>query len=170
MWPRTRSCGARSSVAALNDVLEVQEEIARRVTEKLQGTVIGGTKATKATRKAVSLRRYTTKLMNCFFVATITQQWTPEGLQRGIELYRQAIDADPRYAPAYACMAIAYAMLTVVGRVDTAQAFSQAKACARQAIELDETLSEAHAALCLAEVFCDFNLAEALCKEKERWS
>jgi tetratricopeptide (TPR) repeat protein len=59
-------------------------------------------------------------------------------------------------------MAIAHAMLTVVGRVDTAQAFGQAKACARRAIELDEALSEAHAALSLTEVFCDFDLAEAL--------
>jgi tetratricopeptide (TPR) repeat protein len=49
-----------------------------------------------------------------------------------------------------------------VGKVDTAQAFGEAKACARRAIELDEALSEAHAALSLTELFCDFNLAEAL--------
>ena len=42
------------------------------------------------------------------------------------------------------------------------QAFGEAKTCARQAIELDGGLSEAHAALSLAEAFCDYNLAEAL--------
>jgi tetratricopeptide (TPR) repeat protein len=83
-------------------------------------------------------------------------------LQRGIELYRQAIDADGKLAPAYACMAIAYAMQSVVGRVDTVQTLGEAKASARQAIELDPGLSEAHAALSLAELFCDFNLAEAM--------
>jgi tetratricopeptide (TPR) repeat protein len=83
-------------------------------------------------------------------------------LQRGIELYQRAIETNPRYAPAYACMAIAYTMLTVVDRVDTVQAFGEAKTCARQAIELDGGLSEAHAALSLAEAFCDYNLAEAL--------
>jgi tetratricopeptide (TPR) repeat protein len=91
-----------------------------------------------------------------------TIQWTPEALQRAIELYRQAINADTKLAPAYACMAIAYAMQTVVGRVETAQILGEARASARRAIELDPGLSEAHAALTFAELFCDFNLAEAI--------
>jgi non-specific serine/threonine protein kinase len=89
-------------------------------------------------------------------------QWTPEGLERGIQDYRQAVELDPQFAPAHACMAIAYAMLTVVGRVDPREAFSEARTAARRAIELDESFSEAHAALSMTEALADFNLAEAL--------
>jgi tetratricopeptide (TPR) repeat protein len=64
-------------------------------------------------------------------------------------------------------MAIALSILTVVGRVDTANALRQAKACARRAIELDDTLSEAHAAHAVTLMFCDFQLAEAL-REAQR--
>jgi eukaryotic-like serine/threonine-protein kinase len=153
LWGSQFSCSA-------DEVLEVQEEIARRVSERLRAPSSTGRK--KAVRESspapVSDEAYELFLRGNDHAI----QWTQEGLQRGIELYRQAIDANPRYAPAYACMAIAHTMLTVVGRVDTAEAFGQAKTSARRAIELDEELSEAHAALSLTEVFCDFNLAEAL--------
>ena len=97
-------------------------------------------------------------------------EWTPDGLQASIELYQQAIDADQQCAPAYACMAIAYAMLAVVGRVDTAEALGRAKEYGRRAIEMDETLSEAHAALSLTETFADFNLPRLFGRAKEHWS
>ncbi len=152
LWGSQFSCTAR-------DVASVHEEIARRVGERLAPS---STETKKASRKSSPepIRNEADEL----FLRANDQaiQWTPEGLQRGIELYHQAIETDSHYAPAYACMAIAYAMLTVVDRVDTVQALGEAKACARRAIELDGGLSEAHAALSLAEVFCDFNLAEAL--------
>jgi non-specific serine/threonine protein kinase len=148
------------------EALEVQGEIARRITEKLQGPSTGGTKAAKATRKAaetpVNKEAYQLFLRGTYHA----NKWTPEGLQHGIELCRQAIDVDPIYAPAYAGMAISYAVLTVVGRVDTAHAFRQAKACARRALELDDTLSEAHAALAITMAFSEFNLAGAILEGK----
>jgi serine/threonine protein kinase/tetratricopeptide (TPR) repeat protein len=153
LWGSEFSCTA-------SEVLDVQEEIGRRVAERLRApSSVGSKKATTKSSPAPERNEADELFLRGNDQAI---QWTPDGLQRGIELYRQAIDADPRYAPAYACMAIAHTMLTVVGRVDTAQAFGEAKACARRAIELDEALSEAHAALCLTEVFGDFNLAEAL--------
>ncbi|MGA3212725.1 MAG: protein kinase [Terriglobales bacterium] len=155
LWGAQFNCGA-------NDALDVQEEIARHVTEKLAGPTSGGSKAAKiAPRPAAS--PVNKEAHQLFLRGTHhANKWTPEGLQRGIEFCRQAIDVDPMYAPAYAAMAISHALLAVVGRVDSAQTFRQAKACARRAIELDETLSEAHAALCITHAFGDFNLAESL--------
>ncbi len=153
LWGSEFSC-------APSEILDVQQEIGRRVAERLRAPSSAGSKRATAKPSPAPVRNQADEL----FLSGNDQaiQWTPEGLQRGIELYQQTIDIDPRYAAAYACMAIAYAMLTVVGRVDIGHAFGETKACARRAIELDETLSEAHAALSLAEVFCDFNLAEAL--------
>ncbi len=155
LWGSQFSCSA-------NDALAVQEEIARHVIEKLEGPSSAGSKSGKAVRKPapapVNKEAYQLFLRGMHHA----NKWTPEGLQRGIELCRQAIDIDPMYAPAYAGLAISHVILTVVGRVDTEHAYRQAKACARRALEIDETLSEAHAALAMALAFSDFNLAEAL--------
>jgi non-specific serine/threonine protein kinase len=154
LWGSQLSCNA-------DEVADVQEEIARRVSEKLRAPSAAGP-SKKAARKP-SPAPVQNDAYELFARANERAiEWTPDGLQCGIELYQQAIDADPRYAPAYACMAIAYAMFPVIGRVDTAEAFQRAKACGRQAVELDETISEAHAALSLSEMFADFNLPQAL--------
>jgi serine/threonine protein kinase/Tfp pilus assembly protein PilF len=163
-----------------NDMQEVQEEIAKRVTEKLEAPSSSGSK--KAVRKpdaapapvedpmpvsaavpvspAMPLNNEAYQLF--LSGAHYVNEWTSEGLQRGIELCQEAIEADPLYAPPHATMAIAYAILTVVGKIDTRYALDQAKTCARRAIELDETLCEAHAALGLTQMFSDFNLPAAL--------
>jgi len=144
------------------EALDVHEEIARGVIGKLEGASSGGNKKSKPVRPPTATP--VNKEAHQLFVrgAHHANKWTSEGLHQGIELFRQAIDADPTYAPPYASMAIAHAILTVVGKVDTVGAFRQAKAYARRAIELDDTLSEAHAALGITLMFCDFNIAEAL--------
>jgi eukaryotic-like serine/threonine-protein kinase len=149
-----------------NDALEVVEEISRRVKEKLEGPSSTGSKS-KAVRKAPAVP-INKEAYQLFLRGTHhANKWTPEGLQQGIDLCREAIDLDPLYAPAYASMAISHAVLTVVGRVDTSHALRQAKACARRALELDQSLSEAHAALGITSMFGDFNLAEALREAKK---
>ncbi len=156
LWGSQFSCSAE-------EIADVQEEIARRVIEKLRAPSSGGGK--KASRKPAPRPVQPVQSDADELFAGGNErviEWTPDGLQSGIELYQQAIDADPQCAPAYACMAMAYAMLTVVGRVDTAEAFRRARAYGQQAMELDETLSEAHAALSLCEMFADYNLPKAL--------
>jgi len=152
----------------LNEVQDVEQEIARRVIEKLRAPSSGATR--KGARKAAAREpqndaaNHTQNDAYELFARGNDRviEWTPEALQSGIELYQQAIDMDGRCAPAYACMAIAYAMLSVVGRVDTAEALGRAKEYGRRALEMDETQSEAHAALSLTETFADFNLPGAL--------
>ncbi len=150
-----------------NEVVDVEQEIARRVIEKLRAPSSGATK--KGSRKAAGApaRNSDAEPRNDAFelFARANEraiEWTPDGLQASIELYQQAIDADQQCAPAYSCMAIAYAMLSVVGRVDTAEALGRAREYARRALEMDGTLSEAHASLSLTETFADFNLPSAL--------
>jgi non-specific serine/threonine protein kinase len=153
LWGSQFSCG-------LNEVQDVEQEIARCVIEKLRAPSSGAAK--KGARKAAATEARSDAYELFARANDRAIEWTPDGLQASIELYQQAIDADRQCAPAYACMAIAYAMLAVVGRVDTAEALGRAKEYGRRAIEMDETLSEAHAALSLAETFADFNLPAAL--------
>ena len=140
----------------------VQEEITRRVIDKLKAPASGASK--KATRKSSAAPARARNDAEELFARGNERviEWTPDGLQAGIDFYQQAIDANGRMAPAWACMGMAYALMTVVGRVDVTEGLRRAKTCGQQAVELDDTLSEAHATLCITETFSDFNLPTAL--------
>lgn len=86
------------------------------------------------------------------------RQWskrTREGLERAIQHFEQAIDADPGFAPAWSGLADCYLILApwVMPRV----AYRKAKAAARRAIELDPGLAEAHTSLAFAVFFDDWD-------------
>lgn len=144
-----------------NDAIDVQEEIAKLVIDKLEGPSSAGSKTAK---RAKSTTPSVNKEAHQLFLRGThnLNKWTQEGLQLGIELCRHAIDLDPLYAAPYAALGIAHAFSTIIGRVDTEHALRQAKAYARRALELDESLAEAYAALCYVHTFADFNLAEGL--------
>ncbi len=72
---------------------------------------------------------------------------TPEGFGKALDLYRQAIEADSQFAPAYAGLADTYALLERYARVPLAESRSRAIAAAERAVELQPSLPEAHASL-----------------------
>jgi serine/threonine protein kinase/tetratricopeptide (TPR) repeat protein len=75
---------------------------------------------------------------------------TPSGLRKSIDLFQQAITADPNYALAYAGLADTYNIAPGYGTISSKQGVMLADQAARQALELDDSLSEAHAARALA--------------------
>jgi tetratricopeptide (TPR) repeat protein len=70
-----------------------------------------------------------------------------ESLKLGINLFQQALDQDSGYAAAYAEMAQTYSLLGAFHYLPIEEANSRAIAAAKRAIDLDETLAEAHVAL-----------------------
>ena len=68
-------------------------------------------------------------------------------MNKGISYFQQAIAIDPGYALAYAGLADAYRSLALGGEMLPTEFLPRAKAAAQKAIEIDETLSEAHTAL-----------------------
>jgi tetratricopeptide (TPR) repeat protein len=89
-------------------------------------------------------------------------QATAVGLKKAIEYFEQAIDKDPGYALAYAGLADSYVALGGgAAYVSPREALPKAKAAATRALELDDTLAEAHAALGYAEFFSDWNWSSA---------
>jgi TolB-like protein/DNA-binding winged helix-turn-helix (wHTH) protein len=76
---------------------------------------------------------------------------TPEGLKKSIDLFQQAIVADPKYALAYTGLADTYNVAPSYGTgIPSRQAFLLADEAARKALELDNSLSEAHSARAMA--------------------
>jgi tetratricopeptide (TPR) repeat protein len=91
-------------------------------------------------------------------------QRNPESLNRALDDFTQSIIHDPNSAPAYAGMADTYDMLRIYSTMPQADAYSRAIGAARRAVELDDSLPEAHRALAFAEYWGTWNFADA---EKE---
>ena len=78
-------------------------------------------------------------------------------VRRGLELYREAVAKDSRYAAAWAGIAQAWLSLDVAPR----QGFPQARAAALVALKIDSTLAEAHTALGITELIYEWDFAAA---------
>ena len=74
---------------------------------------------------------------------------TAAGLAKALEYYQRAVARDPNYAPAYAGLANAYAVLPSYNGVELRDIYAKGVSAARHAIELDDTLADAHATLAL---------------------
>jgi len=127
----------------LEDVFAIQEEIARTIVGTLRATSFAGFAAPAAKRYTRSITAYELYLKGRYAWNKRTQ----EGITEAIGYFEQAIVEDPHYAPAYAGIADSYALQLDYRSVPVAEGFAQAKAYARKALELDETVAEAHASL-----------------------
>jgi DNA-binding winged helix-turn-helix (wHTH) protein/TolB-like protein/Tfp pilus assembly protein PilF len=119
----------------LSDIMIVQDDIARDIFENLR------LKLNVEEKKQLEAYRLYLKGRNSW------NKRTEAGLRQGIDFFQQAIDIDPNDAPAYAGLADCYNMLVVYGVSQPKDGFPKAKDAAIKALEIDETLAEAHTSL-----------------------
>ena len=81
---------------------------------------------------------------------------TLEALQKSVQYFKKSIEHDPHYAVALAGLADSYLTHHDMGHLPPREATTKAKAAARKALEMDETLAEAHTSLGHAH-FHEFN-------------
>ncbi|HZE69774.1 MAG TPA: winged helix-turn-helix domain-containing protein [Pyrinomonadaceae bacterium] len=124
----------------MSDLLAIQREIASEIVEKLRLKVSGEEKGA-AKHYTESNEAYQLYLKGRFY----WNKRTAEGLKKSIEYFNQATDKDPRFALAYAGLADSY--VVPANRLPPREAMPKAKAAAIRALELDETLAEAHVSL-----------------------
>ncbi|HEY6189038.1 MAG TPA: protein kinase [Pyrinomonadaceae bacterium] len=141
------------------DIFEVQEEIAREISRNLQIKLSGAEKRLLTKRYTDNAEAYKLYLKGRYCLSKMTK----ESLNSGIKFFNQAIEIDPSYALAHAGLADAYYRLSGA-YLPPLEAMPQAKAAAIRALEIDETLAEAHASLAVIKAFYDWEWAEA---EKE---
>jgi serine/threonine protein kinase/Tfp pilus assembly protein PilF len=135
------------------DILVVQEEIAREISEKLRLQLTGEEKKRLAKRVTRNKEAYQLYLKALYFA----HKWSPESLNKAVEYCRQAIAQDPTMASSYAVMAWAHTVLGIYTYLPPREAFSKAKAAALQALALDQGLSQAHAALAFTQLWQDWD-------------
>lgn len=86
---------------------------------------------------------------------------TADGLRKSADYFRQAINADPNYARAYAGLADCYALMASFSVEPGKSANADARSAALSAIHLDPTLADPHASLGMIYFFTDWNLSGA---------
>jgi TolB-like protein/Tfp pilus assembly protein PilF len=126
----------------LKDLVTLQSEIARDVSQKLRARLSGTDEQKLAKTYTASPEAYQLYLKGRYHVLKLT---APE-IQTGISYFQQAISIDPSYALAYAGLADAYRS-ALISDTRPAEFFPRAKAAAQKAIDIDETLAAAHAEL-----------------------
>jgi TolB-like protein len=138
----------------LADVASVQQEIASAISGNLRLRLSSEDKTRLAKASATNPEAYQLYLKGRY----VANQSTADGLNKSIEYFQQAIDKDPGYAMAYVGLADSYNTLGGgLNYVSPRETIPKAKAAAMKALELDNTVGEAHAALGFAEWFYDWD-------------
>ena len=88
-------------------------------------------------------------------------QRTPDSLNRALDSFTQSIVHDPGYAPAYVGLADTYDLLREYSTMQESDAYPRAIAAAKKAVELDDSLAEAHRALAFAEFYGNWDFVDA---------
>ena len=127
----------------LTDVLVVQEDIANAISEKLRLKLSGKEQQQLNKSYTVNPEAYQGYLKGRYW----WNKRTEEGFRKGIEYFQQAIAKDPTYALAYSGLADCYSLLAVYDIVSPREAYPEAKEAALKALEIDDTLAEAHTSL-----------------------
>ena len=135
------------------DLVTLQGDIARDVVSKLRSKLSGADEQKVAKTYTTDPEAYQLYLKGIFY----RSKRRPEDLRKGLEYFQQAIDRDPNYAPAYVGVAGSYSLFAVYGLVPTSEGYPHAKTAAQKALEIDGTLSEAHAALADVAANYDFD-------------
>ena len=135
------------------DIFKVQEEISQEVSEKLKLRLTGEQKRQLAKRYTEDTEAYHLYLKGRY----CWNKRTGEALKMAIEYFRQAIAKDSDYALAYTGLADCYAIIAFYSNIPPKPAFEEAKKATAKALEIDNTLAEAHASLAFVKEYYEWD-------------
>jgi serine/threonine-protein kinase len=125
------------------DLLALQKDISREISERLRLRLSGDDERRVARRYTEDVEAYQHYLRGRYF----WNKRTPEGIRKGIEYFERARGRDPSYALAHAGLADSYHLLALYFVLPPQEAYPKAKEAALTAVKLDDMLAEAHASL-----------------------
>ena len=156
--PRTQQAlWADSYERAMEDVLRLQSQVAQAVAREIRITVTPEEQRQLASTRAVKPAVHEAYLKGMFYLNKLT----PEGFERGLAHLNQAVAADAEDPLAHAGLALLYSQIGSHVPAPPPDAFSKARAAALRALELDDTLAEAHAALAQIQLYHDWDWPSA---------
>ena len=131
----------------LSGLVSVQQEIAADIYERLRPKLEGEEKRLLSKRPTENVEAYQLYLQGLFY----WNKWTQADFKKAADYFTQAVQKDPRYALSYAGLADTYSLLGDAGYLPPSEAWPKAKSAAMQALEIDDTLAEAHTSLGLVK-------------------
>jgi serine/threonine protein kinase/tetratricopeptide (TPR) repeat protein len=136
LWGETYS-------GTMEEIFDIQELVATKIVKALRVRLTADEKRDLRRRGTENTEAFQLYLKGRFF----WNRRSAEGLRSSIRLFQEAIEKDPRYAPAWAGIADAYNLLSQFDVRGTRETYPAAKAAVEKALELDHELAEAHTSL-----------------------
>src|SRR5437667_1244136 len=141
----------------LDDVFAVHDEIARTIVSTLRTTFLADLADPTPRRYTDNVQAYSLYLKGRFCWNKRSQ----EGVREAIAYFEQAIDHDPGYALAYSGLSDSYGLQVDYRGVPVTEGYKLARRYALKALELDDTLPEAHTSLAWVQFAYDWDWAAA---------
>jgi serine/threonine protein kinase/Flp pilus assembly protein TadD len=135
------------------DLVSLQREIARDVSQKLRSRLSGAEEQKVTKDYTANTEAYQLYLKGRFNVFKLT----PPEVKTGILYFQKAIQLDPNYALAYVGLADAYRSFALGAEMVPTEFLAKSKAAAQRALEIDDSLAEAHTALGMTMFWYDWN-------------
>ena len=147
---------AESYDRELQEVLHLQSDVAQAIAREIEIAVTPEEKTLLAARRVVNPETYELYLKGMFYL----NKYTPEGFKKGLAYLHEAVEKDPAEPLAHTGLAVGY---SIIGHSPTSPPYAlpRAKAAALKALEIDETLAEAHGVLAEYNIYYDRDFAGA---------
>ena len=142
---------------SLSDLYEVEEEIAKKISESLRVQLNGKEPASGTKRFTENSEAYQSYLRGRY----CWNRRTPQDIRKGYRYFQQAIENDAGYALAYSGLADCYSHLCSLGAIAPKEAWARAKAASAAAVALAPHLAEAHTSMAFVRAFADWDWANA---------
>jgi len=137
----------------VNDVLALEDEVAHAIAVKIRLKIA----PSPGTPASINTEAYDSYLKGRYSL----DQGSADDLKLAFVYFRQRVEKAPQYAPLYAGLADAYALLPFYTDTRPSEAFPQAKEAAAKALRLDPTLAEAHASMAYVMNYYDWDRSGA---------
>jgi len=141
----------------ISNLVSVQQEIAGDIYGRLRPRLAGEEMKLLSKRPTENVEAYQLYLQGLFY----WNKWTQADFKKAADYFTQAAQKDPRYALSYAGLADTYSLLGDAGYLPPSEAWPKAKAAAMQALQIDDTLAEAHTSLGLVKEHFEWDWAGA---------
>jgi TolB-like protein/Tfp pilus assembly protein PilF len=141
----------------ISSLVSVQQEIASDIYGRLRPKIEGEEKKLLAKRPTEDVEAFQLYLQGLFY----WNKWTQGDFKKAADFFTEAVQKDPRYALAYSGLADTYSQLGNAGYLPPSEAWPKAKGAAMQALEIDDSLPEAHTSLGLVKEHFQWDWAGA---------
>jgi eukaryotic-like serine/threonine-protein kinase len=152
-----RHLWAKSYDGDLRDVMAIQSQVARSVAGEIRVKLTPQEESRLHNARPVKPDAHDAYLRGQYY----RRKGGLENVEKARQYFEQALDSDPLYAPPYAALADYYSVLPFYTNATPDEVFPKAKAAVARALELDDSLAQAHASLAYIHTYYDWDWAAA---------